>query len=393
MTFMMGSEEGYPIFDLRQTIQTASLNGESLKLEQLSDQSFNDEEDAKLKVIESSVSGNSLNTLTLVYELEKPKAAGLRGFDVINWQDGRLYWDFFFTDLFPARYLEMWFPANLVYDQFAFNLEIDIKDSSLSHFLVTNGQAVNMELNHWKIAFPERYTACSPLLVIAPDDEIVKRYNAMTLPDGRRLPLEFFTVKNSDDDTNLLASIDSRVRSFIRHYSNNIGTYIHDRCTVFLWDNAPVSRGGMEYEGGTTTSSRDNILEHELFHSWFARGIKPATQNDSWMDEGWTEYIIASDPSTPFMLSDPAITLAPNDPWNRITPAGSNGYGNSYSDGSRFFTSLAMLLGREKLIAYMSEFYRNNQPNVVTTKQLEEHLVDKSGNSEIRDYFNRFIYE
>ena len=44
----------------------------------------------------------------------------------------------------------------------------------------------------------------------------------------------------------------------------------------------------MKYDRAVATT--EGVLQHEVFHSWFARGVKPASQNDSWFDEGWTVY-------------------------------------------------------------------------------------------------------
>ena len=66
--------------------------------------------------------------------------------------------------------------------------------------------------------------------------------------------------------------------------------------------------GGMEYEGGTTTST--GALPHETFHSWYARGIKPASQADGWWDEGWTNFHDdGADDPLPFDFGDPPVLL------------------------------------------------------------------------------------
>jgi len=44
----------------------------------------------------------------------------------------------------------------------------------------------------------------------------------------------------------------------------------------------------MEYSGATTTSP--GALAHETFHSWYARGITPASQADGWWHEAFTTF-------------------------------------------------------------------------------------------------------
>ena len=44
----------------------------------------------------------------------------------------------------------------------------------------------------------------------------------------------------------------------------------------------------MEYPGATATSLRS--LGHEMFHSYFAKGVIPADGNSGWMDEGLASW-------------------------------------------------------------------------------------------------------
>jgi hypothetical protein len=146
----------------------------------------------------------------------------------------------------------------------------------------------------------------------------------------------------------------------------------------------------MEYDGAVTTEMA--VLEHEVFHSWFARGLKPASQNDAWMDEGWTVYNTSNVCQVkPFDMADKPIVLSSPQPFNRVTP-NSDPSPNAYLDGSRFFAGLAAAIGYDNLRSYMSSFYHSNMYNLVTTGQLETYLRYKSGIKEISDYFHRFVY-
>ena len=61
------------------------------------------------------------------------------------------------------------------------------------------------------------------------------------------------------------------------------GPWVHgDTFWAFVWGHGR----GMEYDGATTASVP--ALEHEVFHSWFGRGVKPARAADGWIDEAWT---------------------------------------------------------------------------------------------------------
>jgi aminopeptidase N len=146
----------------------------------------------------------------------------------------------------------------------------------------------------------------------------------------------------------------------------------------------------MEYDGATTTELA--ALKHEVFHSWFAGGLKPASQNDAWLDEGWTVYNTAEGISQirPFDMSKPPIILSSSNPFNRITHNSSTSP-DAYKDGFRFFAGLASELGLKELVSYMNKFYEKYKGLPVTTKQLQCHLIEESGNNKIDRYFDRFV--
>jgi hypothetical protein len=135
-----------------------------------------------------------------------------------------------------------------------------------------------------------------------------------------------------------LAAQINNIKTLLADNENDYGTYLHDDRFVAFFNGT----GGMEYEGGTTTSP--GALLHETFHSWFARGVKPASQADGWWDEGFTSFHDdGADDAIPFDFSDPPVLLCSRDPWQRHTPS------NAYTDGSSFWKGMASLLGASNL--------------------------------------------
>jgi len=378
--FSMGNENGNAIFDLRQDISNAHLNDKHISNDKLRHHKFGMDNDSALRILEESIDSNSNNRLSLQYELKKPNCLNSHP---IEWSPAGLYFDFWFSDLFPARYLEMWFPSNLIYDRFGFSLDIRIINTQIEHVLFSNGNINKTGDNSWTIEFPDKYSSFSHMLSICPKNEIEIINDIMLLPNnGTNLKLQIFKLKTTS--VNLIGIV-KKLKMHISQNVLNIGPYIHgNKFTCFIWDNS-IGRS-MEYEGAVTTLERD--LKHEVFHSWFARGVKPATQNDSWMDEGWTVYNTDEDFSSikPFSPSEPPVLLSSPDPFNRITPD------NSYGDGSRFFAGLAAELGYENLNSYMNSFYKTYHEIPTTTKRLESYLIQQSGNENLEKLFNRFVY-
>jgi hypothetical protein len=377
--FVMGGTAGCPMFDLRQTIQEAYLNGAAIPPINLAQHDFGGGPDAQLRIVNSSLPASSTNTLRLLYEITQPQSPSSQP---IAWEgtSTRVYWDFWFSDLWPARYLEMWFPSNLIYDQFLFRLDLQLVNSGFEHVLITNGSVTKLAQNHWRVEFPSRFTSLSSMLLLAAADRIDTHHGTMTLPSGTTLNLDTYKLQNTV--ANLL-TVENDTKSYISTNIANLGPYIHgDRFTTWVW----TGSRSMEYEGGVTTST--SALEHEIFHSWFARGIKPASQNDSWLDEGWTSYNTNANrfQILPFDLAALPVTLCSSNPFNRITP------GDAYSKGFRFFAGLAAAMGLANLRTWMAEFYQENPTRLYTTGEVEAFLISKSGLIQIADYFERFVY-
>jgi aminopeptidase N len=146
----------------------------------------------------------------------------------------------------------------------------------------------------------------------------------------------------------------------------------------------------MEYDGATTASVP--ALEHEVFHSWFGRGVKPARAADGWIDEAWTTWATSSNPDRPRFaalelgLDEDPVELYPRDPWARHTPR------EAYTDGYRLFAGLAHLFGgADRLRLAMSEWYRVNAGRSATTDGLAAHLTAWSG-VDVGPWWARYVH-
>jgi len=212
------------------------------------------------------------------------------------------------------------------------------------------------------------------MLVLAPTDALEIRRSAVSLP-GRSRSLGLVTARHTETDADL-ADCEADLRSWLTYLSVRYEPWVHgDTFSAVVW--APGR--GMEYDGATTASLA--ALEHEVFHSWFGRGVKPARAADGWIDEAWTTWATSSGrsevsrfASIELGLDEPPIQLYPPHPWARYTP------GEAYVHGSRLFAGLAHLFGgAERLRAAMADWYRSNAGGLVTTDGLAAHLRAWSG--------------
>lgn len=380
LDFKMGRHTGCPIFDLRQSIQALWIDGVPFDVPHCAHHDFGGGTDAELRILETALEAGTSHQLQVNYSLGPPQASPAGSYlPQISWSSGpRLIFNFGFTDLGPGRYLESWVPANLIFDQYEIELNVRIINTAVNHSLITNGLVTNLGQNQWKATFPAISSACSPLLELRPADTVTSYVDTVTLPVSGDV-ITIAAWKLLTNTANLATQV-NLIKNHLSDNEQNIGGYLHgNRFTAF------IHQGGMEYDGGTTTGIA--ALEHETYHSWWGRGLKPASQPDAWMDEGWTTFQVdVGATSVPFDFNAPAVALCPSNEWIRKTAYG------AYSDGVNFWKGMAAYTGTATLNSLLSEFYENSGNKPITTSAIEEYLLYKVGEPMIVDAFHRFVY-
>ena len=184
ITYTVGPTAGNPIFDLRQTVGQAWLDGAPFPPGQLAHHGFGTGAFTDLRVVESVQGAGSVHTLRLQYPLAMPSSQlGGAYLPALDWSAGpRLRFVLGLSDLNRARYLEAWLPANLLFDQFAIDLDISVVNTLAAHSVITNGVVTGLGTNHWTVAFPSRFSALSPLLEIRATDTLEQLTGSVTLP-------------------------------------------------------------------------------------------------------------------------------------------------------------------------------------------------------------------
>ncbi len=376
--FVVAPGGGCPIFDLRQTIARAWLDGAPIDPALLSHHDFGDP-DARLRVLARRLDGGTRHALRLAYTLGRPDApAPAWSPPTYAWDGPRLTFCTSFSDLNPARYLEAWLPANLVFDAFGAAIEIRIANTNVPHAVITNAALREEGPNHVHLRCPPGWCALSMLLQIRPADAVDHRASEARLPDGRTIAIACWKPAGSRVDLDVAGP---RVARYLARDVERIGPYLHgDRFTVVF----EGTSGGMEYAGACTTAP--GSLQHEVHHSWWGRGVVPASQDDGWIDEAWTVHEVKRSPAAALDFRARPVALCARDPWRRATPI------ESYGEGRALFQGLGAIVGTRRLRAAMRALYPTASTSPLTTLALEAHLVARLGRPEIVDAFHRFVY-
>ncbi len=379
--FVMGGVAGRPVLDLRQTVTALALNGAPLAADDLPVVDFGGGDDAELRLLRAEVGACTHNTLDITHELAAPRAPYAHG---IDWADpGRVRWNFDLSDGTPGRFMEQWLPANLIHDQHAITLDLEILGAAVPHTLVSNAAVeVLVDGARWRLTWPATANAMSPLLVVWPTDELESFELPIAMPDAQELTVSVHKPASYAQDLPALAQ---QTADALLDFSLTTGPYAHgDRFTVVMG----IGEESMEYDGGTVMAW--DAVEHEVFHSWYGRGVRPATQPDGWFDEGWASYNTTPGPQfaveplpldlTPYELRDP-------NPWSRVWQP------NAYGIGNALFAGFAAIMGLDVLRGHMADFYRLHPLGAVTTEDLERHLACASGHElDVRARFHRYVY-
>ncbi len=375
MDFTLGRTGGCATFDLRQTISQAWLDGAAFPVANLTHRNLGGGANADLRVLATNLAAGSEHQLRLVYSLDRPDSPGAMP---IGWNGNKLSFDFWFTDLQPGRYLEMWLPANLLWDHYQVSLDIELVGSDISHTLITNGSRIELANNHWSISFSASWNASCHMLVIEASTELSSKFGSVTLASGTVIHTELYKHRSVAATLN---TIEAQIHGFLQTNEVDIGRFVHSpKFTTYLWP----SLRAMEYAAGTTTTL--SALKHETFHSWFARGVFPANGQDGWWDEAITSWVDAGRPEIYLGLSESLSTLCNRNRYSRVTPTA------AYSRGASVFSGIAEEVGSSRLKLALQGIFKDYSLQSLSTEILEAELISRLGTLRIADYFERYIY-
>ncbi len=376
LRFRVGPVAGRPIFDLRQEgFIGGTLDGEELTADDLPQHDLGGGPGTEMRVLAAELPACSEHVLWLRYPLAQPP-----GFSAPppEFKEDGVAWDLAFNDVAPRMFLEQWLPANLIFDQHPIAITVEVVGAAADQRLISNAEVAEVAPGLWNLEWPAHSTALSPMLLLVPGARVESSSMAVELAGGQVVGVEVHRALGEAAEP---AALHELLAKSLVEFTASTGEYAFPRFTAFVRAN-----GGMEYDGATTSSV--GALRHELFHSWYGRGVRPASARDGWIDEAWTEYNTGT-PVFPVEAIDPGLsptTLRSANPWSRTTPLA------AYEVGKAVFAAIADEAGLAPLQASMREFYGAHVLGRASTEELERHLHCSLATPAVRTLFHRHVY-
>lgn len=337
VTFSLG-QNAYPYLDLDAVVTLAELDGVTVTSTNVNDPDGAGETFLSI----DQLTGAGSHTLILEYALPGRATFSNGGVDFLTSM----------RDVSNVRFFERWGPSGFEEDSFDLTLKLKVVNGSSSHQLFSNGSITNTSATEWELDFPDYFTKSSFYIHLTNLNYEVRNF----FHGG--IPVTVYSAQGSLADRAI-----SILPELFSEFENDYGPYPHQSFTAFIQSNG----GGMEYSGATNSSI--SALDHELLHSWFARGVMPADGRSGWIDEAIASWRDNGYFQAASLLSRPATNLSSYSPYRMSTPS------NCYSDGRQLLSELDRVLapygGLRPVLRLFSDQY---QHRVVTNEEFWQFL-------------------
>ena len=256
--------KGKPIFDLVPNPSGIKLNGSKVNSKEIELPG----KVSKVRVVDQEVSPG-------IYQLEMTNEITKNvSFDSEN---NRVSCAFWIRDLKDRLFLEQYLPTNLEFDQYQMDINVNFSGvNKIDQDFYTNGIVIRTSPTSWRINFPSYFTTSSLYFHTTPKGAFRKLESFYKTESGKEISIIVYTMylmKTSD--------FEKYAHQVMKELEYDYGEWSHP--SLVAYGTLP-GMGGMEHSGAAQTSLA--ALDHEMLHSYFAKGIMPANGNSGWIDEG-----------------------------------------------------------------------------------------------------------
>ncbi len=251
---------------------------------------------------------------------------------------------FWTSDLDERNFMELYMPASFEYDQVKMNFEINFIGGGTNQVIYTNGKVTAKSRNSYSVSYPKHFNVSSIFFHTVPKGETNESRGTFRSIDGREIPVVVYNKSSSWTGAAGMDRLKGKALEVFNELEKDYGAWPHEQLIVY---NAGM--GGMEYCGATMTDT--GALGHEMFHSYFARGMMPANGNSGWLDEALASWRDAAYPRITSLSGSSGMSSHAY--YTRITDQA------AYSFGARFMSyldgKLAEKGGLKPFMRYMTD--------------------------------------
>jgi hypothetical protein len=281
---------------------------------------------------------------------------------------------FFIRDLKTRKFLEQYIPSNYEFDQYQMTFNIEIKGTKrLKYDFFVNGEITQTSPSTWKIVYPEYFTVSSLYFHMVPKGSYRKIEEEYTSINGRKFKITAYTSYFFKTSKYM-----KYAKEVMAELEADYGPWAHPGFIVY----GTLPGGGMEHSGAAQTSL--GALDHEMLHSYFAKGVMPGRGDDGWIDEAiasWRDYGYQRLPTVSFDSSN----VGNHSPYKRNTDD------RCYVLGRAFMAYLDYRLQNiGGLKAFLRGYFAAYKHTIITTEHFKNNLEFFSG-LELDEDFDRYI--
>lgn len=282
---------------------------------------------------------------------------------------------FWIRDLKDRMFLEQYVPSNFEYDQYKITMDVKFDGIRREQEIFTNGAVTKFSKNHYRIEYPDYFTSSCLFFHTTPKGFMKRQDFAYRSVDGRDIPVTVYSPWRSRT-----RKFKNYAQKVLKELEADYGPWAHPG--LLAYGTFP-GMGGMEHAGATATSLA--ALDHEMLHSYFAKGVMPANGNTGWIDEAiaaWRDNGYPRNPTPGFEGSD----LGAHSPYQRHTDD------RAYGLGSAFMAYIDYRLqDMGGLKAFLRGYFQAYKHTVVTTEHFKNNMEFWSG-LDLTEDFEKYIW-
>lgn len=360
-------EEGFPVFDLVQEPTSVKIDGIEVKANTFMTPS----KETTIRVINKklTIGSYALAIKVPLTTLVEYTSSGVKS-------------AFWVTDLEDRYYLERYIPVNLEYDRVKMIFNLNFKGLKTKQHIFANGDVSWNTDENAKIEFPEYFTVNSLYFHTTPTSSVELLETTFKSINGRDIPVSVYMAKASSANR-VLTDLKNYAQRTMIELEGDYGPFPHPSLVIYNADLSSMGLGGMEYAGATVTN--ENALEHELFHSYFARGVTPADGNAGWIDEALASWRDGGYRRITTLAG--SSSMANHAPYTRKTDTAAYGF------GAQFMSFLDnKFAAKGGLKPFMNKLLEKKIFEPMFTQDFINEM-ELFYSEKVQDVFNKYVYK